>query len=582
MNKKVVAALALSAAVLVAGAASANTMYFKTRPTISGKVVAHGGSPAVAKAGMEILLQGGTAFDAAMAMAAAQSYSEVMMCHIFGGDLQLIGYDAKAKKVFSFNGTGWAPKKASIDFHMEKTNAEIPVKGIYSMHMPGEWSGWMTFLAKYGTMPLDKLLAPAEKMAREGIITDDFLANMIKGGSEGMNDEAKAVFWPNGEALKAGDVYKNVAYADLLKTMGEVAAKGAEGKTLADGYKAAEDYFYRGPIAEELVKWNNEQGGDFSIEDFNEFHAEETTPITTNYRGIDVYCTPPNSQGTVLIETLNTLENFDLKAMGLNSAKYINVITQALQIAINHRNRFSADPRFFKYPEALLTKEFGADIAKNHIFPDKAVEAIPLGEEKYFVDYNKKGPDTTFMFCADEAGNIVAVTHSINHFFGSGLMFKGIMMNDRRIQYTLDADLPNCLYPHKRTVQTITPSICLKDGEAYMAFGTPNADRQEQTKLQGFLNVVEFGKRPQAAVETPRVATDAAGTTASLNKFPKQISYMVNYPTQIDKAVIDELAALGYKMVPITNTGSLGLGVKENGFWSVGADPTRNAYTYAW
>ena len=582
MNKKVVAALALSAAVLVAGAASANTMYFKTRPTISGKVVAHGGSPAVAKACMEILLQGGTAFDAAMAMAAAQSYSEVMMCHIFGGDLQLIGYDAKAKKVFSFNGTGWAPKKASIDFHMEKTNAEIPVKGIYSMHMPGEWSGWMTFLAKYGTMPLDKLLAPAEKMAREGIITDDFLANMIKGGSEGMNDEAKAVFWPNGEALKAGDVYKNVAYADLLKTMGEVAAKGAEGKTLADGYKAAEDYFYRGPIAEELVKWNNEQGGDFSIEDFNEFHAEETTPITTNYRGIDVYCTPPNSQGTVLIETLNTLENFDLKAMGLNSAKYINVITQALQIAINHRNRFSADPRFFKYPEALLTKEFGKDIAKNHIFPDKAVEAIPLGEEKYFVDYNKKGPDTTFMFCADEAGNIVAVTHSINHFFGSGLMFKGIMMNDRRIQYTLDADLPNCLYPHKRTVQTITPSICLKDGEAYMAFGTPNADRQEQTKLQGFLNIVEFGLRPQAAVETPRVATDAAGDTASNNKRPKQISYMVNYLTQIDEKVIKELSDMGYKMAPTRNTGSLGLGVKENGFWSVGADPTRNAYTYAW
>ena len=181
MNKKVVAALALSAAVLVAGAASANTMYFKTRPTISGKVVAHGGSPAVAKAGMEILLQGGTAFDAAMAMAAAQSYSEVMMCHIFGGDLQLIGYDAKAKKVFSFNGTGWAPKKASIDFHMEKTNAEIPVKGIYSMHMPGEWSGWMTFLAKYGTMPLDKLLAPAEKMARMNTVSYDRLRSLSRG-----------------------------------------------------------------------------------------------------------------------------------------------------------------------------------------------------------------------------------------------------------------------------------------------------------------------------------------------------------------------------------------------------------------
>lgn len=581
MNKKALAALILSASVLAAGAASANTMYYKTRPTISGKVVAHGGSPAVAKAGMEILLQGGTAFDAAMAMAAAQSYSEVMMCHIFGGDLQLIGYDAKAKKVFSFNGTGWAPKKSSIDFHMEKTGADIPTKGIYSMHIPGEWSGWMTFLGKYGTMPLSKLLAPAAKMAKDGIITDDFLANMIKGGSEGMNDEAKAVFWPNGVALKAGDVYKNPAYAELLETMGKVADKAAEGKTLADGYKAAEDYFYRGPIAEELVKWNNEQGGDFSIEDFNEFHAEESTPISTNYRGIDVYCTPPNSQGTVLIESLNMLENYDLKAMGLNSVKYINVLTQVMQIAINHRNRFSADPRFFKFPEALLTKEFAKDMIKE-VYPDQAVTEIPLGEKKYFIDYNKKGPDTTFMFCADEAGNIVAVTHSINHFFGSGLMYKGIMMNDRRIQYTLDADLPNALVGHKRTVQTISPTIALKDGEAYMAFGTPNADRQEQTKLQGFLNIVEFGLRPQAAVETPRVATDAAGDTASNNKFPKQISYMVNYLTQIDKGVIDELAKMGYKMVPVRNTGSLGLGVKENGFWSVGADPTRNGYTYAW
>ena len=564
---------------VVAGGAWANLMYKQSRPTISGKMVAHGGSPAVAKAGMEILLQGGTAFDAAMAMAAVQSYSEVMMCHIFGGDLQLIGYDAKNKKVFSFNGTGWAPRKASIDFHMDNTGAEIPAKGIHSMHIPGEWSGWMTFLGKYGTMPLSKLLAPAVDMARNGIITDDFLANMVANNAGPMNDEAKAVFFPGGNPLKAGDVYKNEAYADLLETMGKEADKA---KTIADGYKAAEDYFYRGPIAEEIVKWNNELGGDFSIEDFNEFHAEESTPITTNYRGIDVYCTPPNSQGTVLIETLNMLENFDLKAMGLNSAKYINVVTQALQIAINHRNRFSADPRFFKFPEALLTKEYAKDMATNHIFPDKAVEAIPLGEEKYFVDYNKKGPDTTFMFVADAEGNIVAVTHSINHFFGSSLMVHGIMMNDRRIQYSLDADLPNSLYPHKRTVQTITPSIAIKDGEAYMAFGTPNADRQEQTKLQGFLNVVEFGKRPQAAVETPRVATDAAGDTASNNKFPKQISYMVNYPTQIDKAVIDELAALGYKMVPTSNTGSLGLGVKENGFWSVGADPTRNAYTYGW
>ncbi|MST55419.1 hypothetical protein FYJ74_05145 [Pyramidobacter sp. SM-530-WT-4B] len=576
-SKKVLAAVALGLGVW-AGSASANLMYKQTRPTISGRAVAHAGSPAAALAGMKILQAGGTAFDAALAMAAAQSYSEVMMCHIFGGDLQLIGYSAKDKKVFSFNGTGWAPNKAKEQLERD---AEIPAKGIFSMHIPGEWSGWMTFLAKYGTMPLKDILAPVVDMAENGIIVDDFLANMIEKNAGPMNDQAKAVFFPNGKALKAGDVYVNKDYADLMKTMGEVAAKAAEGKTLADGFKAADDYFYRGPVAEEIVKWNNENGGDFSIEDFNEFHAEETTPITTNYRGIDVYCTPPNSQGTVLIETLNMLENYDLKAMGHNSKDYINVLTQVLQIAINHRNRFSADPRFHKFPAALLTKEFAKEMTKQ-IDMNKAVDEIPLGDQKYFVDYEKKGPDTTHMFVCDAEGNIVAVTHSINHFFGSSMMVHGIMMNDRRIQYSPDMDLPNALAPHKRTVQTITPSIALKDGEPYMAFGTPNADRQEQTKVQGFLNVVEFGMRPQAAVETPRIATDAAGDTASLNKYPKQISYMVNYPTQVDPKVLDELQAMGYKMVPVTNTGSLGLGVRENGFWSVGADPTRNAYTFAW
>ena len=577
MKKKVLAAVVLGLSVM-AGSAIANLMYHQTRPTISGRAVAHAGSPAAALAGMKILQAGGTAFDAALAMAAAQSYSEVMMCHVFGGDLMLLGYDAKNKKVFCYNGTGWAPNKAKEQLDRD---AEIPAKGIFSMHIPGEWSGWMTFLSKYGTMPLKDILAPVVDMAKNGIITDDFLANMIEKNGEPMNDEAKAVFFPNGKALKAGDVYKNPAYADLLETMGKVAEDAAKDKTLADGYKAAEDYFYRGPIAKEIVEWNNKNGGDFTLEDFSDFHAEEVTPLTTNYRGIDVYACPPNSQGTVLIESLNMLENFDLKAMGLNSKDYINVLTQVLQIAINHRNRFSADPRFHKFPQALLTKEFAKEMVKQ-VDMNKAVDEIPLGDQKYFVDYDKKGPDTTHMFVCDAEGNIVAVTHSINHFFGSGMMVHGIMMNDRRIQYSPDPELPNYLEAHKRTVQTITPSIAIKDGEPYMAFGTPNADRQEQTKLQGFLNVVEFGKRPQAAVETARIATDAAGDTASLNKYPKQISYMVTYPNKIDPKVIKELEGMGYKMVPVTNTGSLGLGVREHGFWSVGADPTRNAYTFAW
>ena len=576
MNKKVFAAAALLVGV-AAGTASANFMYKQSRPTISGRAVAHAGSPAAAQAGIAIMAKGGTAFDAALAMAAAQSYSEVMMCHIFGGDLQLIAYDAKNKKVVSYNGTGWAPKKVTIDKYVDMGG--IPTKGIYSMHIPGEWSGWMTFMRDYGTMSLKDIFAPVIDMADNGIICDDFLAAMIKSEVKDMDENSLAVYAPNGKALKAGDLYVNHDYAKLMKTMADVAEKAGD---LKAGYQAAEDFFYRGPIAKDIVAWNKANKGDFELEDFTEFRAEKTEPITTNYRGYDVYCTPPNSQGVVLIEALNILENFDLKAMGHNSKDYINVLIQALNIGLNHRNKFDADPRFRKYPAAFLTKAFAKEMAAQ-INMKEAITEIPVGDKKYYADYEKTGPDTTFMFCADKEGNIVAVTHSINHFFGSGMMVPGwgIQMNDRMLQYALDPDLGNALQAHKRTVQTITPSIVVKDGEPLMAFGTPNADRQEQTKLQGFLNVVEFGMRPQKAVETPRVATAAPGDTASNGKIEKGLHYMTSYLTQIDKKVIDELAAMGYKMMTTTNTGSLGLGIRENGFWSVGADPTRNAYTYA-
>ncbi len=565
------ATLALS---LVASAASANMVINQTRPPVSGKMVAHAGSPQAAMAGYNILAKGGTAFDAALTMAAAQSFSEALMCHIFGGDLQLILYNAATGQVESYNGTGWAPKSGDLDYYFEKGG--IPTEGIEAMHMPGEWSGWMTMLRDHGTMPLAEILAPVVEMAEEGIIVDDFFGHYVGSSLNGMNEAALAVFAPGGQPLKPGDLYKNQDYANLLKTMGEVAASK---ETLAEGYQAAEDYFYRGPIAEQLVEWNRSEGGHFALEDFSEFRAEKTVPISTNYRGYDVYCTPPNSQGTALIEALNILENYDLKAMGHNSRDYVNVVVQALNIGLNHRNRFGADPRFYQYPADFLTKEFAKEMMAE-IDMEKAVTEIPVAYAKYHVDYDKLGPDTTFMFCADQYGNVVAVTHSINGFFGSKLMVPGlgILMNNRLQQYALDPELPNHLEAHKRTVQTITPSIVLKDGAPIMTFGTPNADRQEQTKLQGFLNIVEFGMRPQKAVESPRFATAAPGNTASEGKIARGVHYMPGFPED----VLQQLKDMGYEVIPTNNTGSLGLGLFENGQWTVGADPTRDAYTVAW
>jgi len=534
-----------------------------TRPAVSGQAVVHAGSPEAAAAGYAVLVNGGNAFDAAMATAAAQTFSETMMTSIFGGDAEIIIYDAKTKEVKVYNGTGWAPKNATIDFYLEM--AGFPAYGIYSMEIPGEWSGWMTLLNDYGSMELSDIFAPVISLAENGMICNEFLHGTLSWLASTGNDAAKAVFNPD---MKLGDKVVNKDYANLLRTMGEV----ANGKN----YKAAEDYFYRGPIAEQIVKWNNDLGGLFSIEDFNEYHAEIQTPITTNYRGYDVYCCPANCQGPTLIEALNILENFDLASMEHNSAEYINIVVQALNIAINDRNKYLGDPRFTDIPTAPWTKEYAAEMAKL-IDTEKAMSEIPSFDADKFEDYNTKGPDTTFMAVVDAEGNMCIVTHSINYYYGSGLMVDGLgfFMNDRIQNFSLDEEHQNCLAAHKRPMQTITPSIGLKDGEPAFFVGTPNANNQEQTKLQVLLNYIEFGYRPQEAVEHPRFTTGHAPAFGKDGYNPGALTLMNAFGTR-QNAKLEEM---GYKISYTANTGSLGFGIYENGMWTVGADPTRNAYS---
>ncbi len=534
-----------------------------TRPHVSGHAVVHAGSPEAAAAGYEILVKGGNAFDAAMATAAAQTYSEGVMCSIFGGDAFIIIRDGKTGEIKVYNGTGWAPKNATVDFYLDLGG--FPSYGIYAMEIPGEWSGWMTLLDDYASMELSDIMEPVIRLAEDGMVVNEYMKGVLPYAESNGNDALKAVYNPNYEL---GDIITNPDYANLLRKMGELAAGG--------NFKAAEDYFYRGPVAEKIVAWNNELGGLFSIEDFNDYHAEIMEPITTNYRGIDIYCCPANCQGPTLIEALNIIENFDLSQYEHNSAEYINLVVQCLNIALNDRNRFLGDPRFTDIPTAPWTKEYAAEMAKL-IDLDHAMETIPEFDAEKFEDYNTKGPDTTFMAVVDDEGNMCIVTHSINYFWGSGLMVDGlgIIMNDRIQNFSLDEDHQNCLAAHKRPMQTITPTIGLKDGEPYLFVGTPNANNQEQTKFQVILNHVDFGMRPQACVEAPRVSTGHAPSFGHSEYNPGKLTLMNAFGTRENAA----LEAMGYKLSYTANTGSLGFGVFENGMWTVGADPTRNAYS---
>lgn len=527
----------LSFIVLYSSAAYANNMLSQpqtTRTTIAGKSLVIGDHPLSATAGFRVLEKGGNAFDAAVAMAATMSIVYAPMNDFFGGDAMIIVYSAKDKKVYTYNGSGWTPEAATIDYYIDKGG--IPDNGILSVEVPGSFGGWMKLLQDYGSLPLATILEPAIYVATNGHELADRFVPSLNNPKETsfFNQATRDRYFRDGKPLSAGELVYNRDYAKILTTISKM------------NYRQAEDYFYRGPLAKQIVDYVKSEGGLFSLKDFAEFKLEKVDAISIDYRGVDVYACPPNSQGMVLLEALNILEGYNLKAMGHNSAQYIDVLAQAINLALEDRNRHLGDPRFVKNPMGLITKEYAKVRREQDITPGKAMaDELKMGDPSKFNDiYYGKGGDTTFMAVADKEGNIVACTTSICNSFGSGITVPGtgILLNNRMTYFFLDEEFPNHLAPRKRTMQTITPSIALKNGAPYLAFGTPGADVQEQGKLQVFLNVVEWGMEPQQAVEAPRMQT----------KHPMGLMFRVPYPRtlQIEKRVPEserkKLEAMGY------------------------------------
>lgn len=546
-----------------------------TRTTIAGNSIVIGDHPFSATAGFKILEKGGNAFDAAVAMAATMSLVYAPMNDFFGGDAMIIVYSAKDKKVFTYNGSGWAAKAATIDYYIEQGG--IPESGILSVELPGSFAGWMKLLQDYGTMPLKEILAPAIHVANNGYELPVRFTSMLSdpNTTKLFNDATRGIYFRDGKPLKGGDMVYNKDYGKLLTSVSKMS------------YKQAEDYFYRGPIAKQIVEFIKSEGGIFAVEDFSEFRAEKVEAMSVNYRGVDVYACPPNSQGIVLLEALNILEGYDLQAMGHNSSQYIDLLAQTLNLALQDRNHHLGDPRFVKNPLGLISKEYAKARRSDITLGKPMADELKIGEPGMFSDafYGKSG-DTTFMAVADKEGNIVACTTSICNGFGSGITVPGtgILLNNRMSYFFLEEGYPNHLAPRKRTMQTITPSIALKDNKPYLVFGTPGADVQEQSKLQVFLNVVEWGMEPQHAVEAPRMQT----------RHPMGLinSYRVPHPRtlQIEKRVPEsvrqELEKMGYKILSKTDweyVGMMGcIEIRPDGRMYGGADPRSDRTAIGW
>jgi gamma-glutamyltranspeptidase/glutathione hydrolase len=550
------------------------------------------GHALASEAGIRVLKAGGNAVDAAVAAWAVQGLTEPEMTGL-GGDMFMLIYLAKTGEVKFINGTGVAPMAATVDFY--KGKGGLPSDGILSVSVPGAVAGAELAAKTYGTRPLSELMAPAAELADKGFPITESLAGAIRGSAKKLSPSARAI-WYNGDTPKGfGD---RVVQKDLANTLREIGAKGSAA-------------FYQGPIAEKFAAYMKAQGGLIDQKDLAAIRANEDPAIKINYKGIDVYECPPNSQGFVMLQALNILEGMNVRYMRHNSAPYLHVVTESLKLAFADRNKYVADPKFTpNIPmREMLSKEYAA-IRRGLINPDKAIDGeAPFGNPtsaptdsrgatvgKPRIGYAGPQPvpntvitaeengHTTYLAVVDKDRNMVSVTSSLLSLFGSGHVVDGagFMLNNRMAYYGLDEDDVNVLRPGKRVRQTINPALAVKDGKPYMVFGTPGADTQPQAQMQFFLNVAEFGMNVQQALEQEYIVS----TSFKSSYYPHTAEGKLQIPSTLPKHVLDELAAMGHKL-DIRNVRGVG-SVKaiiihpRTGVLMGGVSPTRDSYVMAY
>jgi gamma-glutamyltranspeptidase/glutathione hydrolase len=459
---------------------------FATRSVVHGRhgmvAAAH---PLAVQIGVDILKQGGSAVDAAIAVNAALGFLEPVSCGI-GGDLFAIVWDAESGKLQGLNGSGRAPLALTADKVEPDPDGTIPLYSPYAWSVPGTVDGWFELHERFGKLPMSAILAPAIDAAEEGEPVPQVIAAAWKRGARifGEMPGFAATFLPGGKAPGEGEIFRN---PDLAKSYRLIAEQGR-------------DAFYRGAIAEALVAFSNEHGGFFTMKDFERHASEWVEPISTTYRGVTLYELPPNGQGLAALQMLNILENFDLWAMGRDSALFWHVMAEAKKLAFEDRARYYADPAFADVPvEELLSKMYARERAAL-IDLERAAERIAPGEPRL-----GQG-DTTYITVADERGNMVSLIQSNYTGFGSGYVLEGwgFGIQDRGGLFNLDPESANFLEPGKRPFHTIIPAFAMRNGEPWLSFGVMGGDMQPQGHAQIIVNLVDFGMNLQEAGDAAR------------------------------------------------------------------------------
>ncbi|MBA3505422.1 MAG: gamma-glutamyltransferase, partial [Betaproteobacteria bacterium] len=502
------------------------------------------GKPLAATAGAKIFLGGGNAVDAACAMIAATATMWDVL-H-WGGETQALIWNPHTKKVIGINALGVAPAGATPEFFRSKGMDYPPAYGPLAAVTPGTPGGILTMLAEYGKLSLAEVLAPAIRMA-EGYPMEAQTAGYIDREREQLKQwsDSRRVMLPKegDKGPEAGEIFRQPELAAMLVKLVEAEKIArAAGKSRKEAIYAAYDRFYKGDIARELVTAVRAQGGLFTEADLATWKVHIEEPVKTSYRGVDVYKLSVWTQGPVMLQTLNILENFDLKAMGYNSTKYIHTLYQAMNLAYADRDFYYGDPYF--PPEepvlGLLSKDYAVSRAKE-ISPSRNDPKIAPGDPyafqrtknpyldllKRWHEPKKKAPSTggtpvasnnadapfekafyagtTSVIAADKEGWVVSVTPSGGWIPAVIAGKTGVGLSQRMQSFGMeDVENPfNVVAPGKRPRVTLTPSLAVKDGQPWLAFAVQGGDAQDQDLLQFFLNVVEFGMTPQEAAEAP-------------------------------------------------------------------------------
>lgn len=444
--------------------------------------------PLATQVALDILKKGGNALDAAIAANAMLGLVEPHACGI-GGDIFAIIWDAKTKKLYGFNGSGRAPAKLTQKYFVDNGMNYVPFLGPLPITVPGCVDGWFVMHERFGSLPMAEILQPSIDYARKGFPVSEVISWQMSNQWARRKDLPgfKETYMPNGISTPMkGEIFKN---PDLANTY-EILAKG--------GKKA----FYEGDIAITIDKYMKENGGFLSYEDMKNHTSEWIDPVSTNYRGYDIWELPPNGQGIAALQMLNILEAYDIREMGFGSIEYLHILTEAKKLAYEDRAKYYADADFNEIPvEQLISKAY-ASKRRALIDPNKAARTYPVS------DLEIERGNTTYLTTADKEGNMVSLIQSIYAEFASGMVPSGlgfVLQNRGQMFNVQDPDHFNALEPGKRPFHTIIPAFITKDGKPYMSFGLMGGAVQPQGHVQIVVNILDFDMGLQEAGDAPRM-----------------------------------------------------------------------------